>query len=218
MKKIVLFSFVLFSSTAFAQLKKGNTLINGSFSITASKQENLQLQPSMNKTSGFSIMPRAGIFISDKTALGVGIGYNYVKTEYAYDNFGSPSTSQQKTDGFSISPFLRRYFALGDKVAFFLDGRLIFGFGNSSSEYHLFDGFTGQVQVISLSNDTFTTGVAAKPGVAFFVSPKWGLEVSFANLGFDYSKARDSDSESYKFNFSHGLDALNFGAAFYINR
>jgi hypothetical protein len=113
---------------------------------------------------------------------------------------------------------LRRYFSLGDKVAFFIDGRLNFGFINSGSDYQVLDGFTGQVQIISLSNDTFTTGAAVKPGVAFFISPNWGLELSFANLGFDYSKAKDSDLESYKFNFGHGLDALNFGVAFYINR
>jgi outer membrane immunogenic protein len=219
MKKIVLFAFILFSCTAFGQLKKGNVFINGSLSITASKQETLQLQSSTNKTSGFSIMPRVGIFISDKMALGLGIGYYYAKTaDTYYDNSGTGSTNRFKAYGLSISPFLRRYFSLGDKVVFFLDGRLNLGFGNSSNDYFYLNTYTGQVQTISASNDTFTTGVALKPGVAFFISPKWGLEVSFANLGFDYFKPTGSDLESYRFTFSHGLDALNFGAAFYFNR
>jgi hypothetical protein len=110
MKKIVLLSFVLFSCAAFAQLKKGNTLINGSFSITASKQESFQLPSSTNKTSGFSMMPRAGVFTTDKMALGLGIGYSYMKTEFDYHNFGSPNTSKHKTYGFSFIRFCEGIF------------------------------------------------------------------------------------------------------------
>jgi outer membrane immunogenic protein len=214
MKKIILVSLVLLSfNSAFAQLKKGNRLINGTFSAAVSHQE-LPPPSTLNaKTSAFSIQPRIGFFTSDKMVLGVGVGYNYSKTKYDY---GSSPSNTNRTYTYSITPFVRRYFSLGDKVAFFLDGRLNFGFGNTNYTNSTYNPNTGLVEPGTFDSNNFTSGLSVKPGVAFFISEKWSAEATFATIGFDYNKAKASHSDSY--NFATNINSLAFGLTYYINK
>jgi outer membrane immunogenic protein len=216
MKKLLFLFLILFCFiNTFAQLKKGNLLINGTLSGSISKQQTSTFSSSSFKTSGFSVQPRVGFFYSDKMVLGVGIGYNYSKT-----NSSSPSSIYlNRAYTYSISPFVRRYISMGDKVAFFIDGRLNIGFGNTLSTNPFFDPNTGVSGTTTSDSNTFTGGLAIKPGIAFFISEKWSAEATFANFGFDYNKTKYSNSKSYNLNLNYsGLNAFAFGVSYYINR
>jgi outer membrane immunogenic protein len=214
MKKIILFSVALLCfNSAFAQLKKGNRLINGTFSAAVGHQEVPAPSNLTAKTSGFSIQPRIGFFTSDKTVLGVGVGYNYTKTRYEYNN---STPNMNRTYTYSVTPFIRRYFSLGDKVAFFLDGRLNVGFGNTIYTNPTYDPNTGVSYPGTFDSNTFTGGLSLKPGVAFFITEKWSVEATFATLGYDYNKVKDSNSKSS--NFAANINSLAFGLSYYINK
>jgi outer membrane immunogenic protein len=218
MKQLFTCSLILICFiNASAQLKKGNRLINGTLSGSVNKQDLTGTSGASDyKTSSLSIQPRIGFFASDKTVVGFGIGYDYSKTNYPYTN-GPGNFNRMFT--FSISPFVRRYFSMGDKVAFFLDGRLNVGFGKTRNTSSSFNTTTGIYSTYVVDDNTFKGGLAFKPGIAFFLTEKWSAEATFATLGFDYSKANSSNSKTYAVNMNYGgLNAFAFGVSYYINR
>jgi len=224
MKKNITALFLIITCFAFGQLKKGNYVTGGSLLVHPSKETNISgaLSP-ITKTLDLNISPRLGIFISDKIALGVELGYSYLKNEFNYPNTNGyyVTNSSSKSSSFTVQPFFRNYIPVSEKISFFTHSTAGISFGVRNIEYLFLDPNDGRVLTQKYKYDAFSGAISLSPGIAFFISPKWSAEATFASLGYRFSnnKPQSGDTaKSYDFIFNYGFSAFNFGVAYYINR
>ena len=210
MKKYLLVLFTITASIAFGQLKKGNMLLAGSLSINPSKTESPG-GGSINKNMYAEAIPAFGYFVTDRSVLGLEVGYTYVKNTSELLDF----SSLNRQSSISFAPFYRHYFSFSDKVAFFLHGKFQTSFGTEKYSQSNFDGTsTGS------ENDLFSIGASIKPGFSFFLSDKWGVEGAFASFGYTHSVQKPDSGLANGKRDSFGLNYSNFalGVTYYINR
>lgn len=169
MKKVFIILFVMASINAVkAQevnqdsifIDKGDFLISRSFSTSSFKSEFEQLDiDESTETKSFSISfnPQVGYAVSKNSILGLRLGYGFSKFENSSDG---QDITESKNNLYSIGPFFRRYFSLGSRFLFFVQG---------SANYLYVDSETYNNQnVIVSSANTNGIDVGARPGVTFF--------------------------------------------------
>lgn len=208
MKKTVLLVAIVLAgiTSSFAQTSAGNVMAGGSFGFSSTGGEvvNGNTTNQKNTTTSFSIIPRAGYFISDGLAVGTGIGFSSQKTTDPDDNYISSSL-------FQISPFARYYVSLGEKVSLYGEGAVNLGFGGSKAVAGGTEIDTGDVSAF---------GIAVSPGINYFITDRLGLDIGFSLISFSNTNQKDptDDSENKTNNFSFGFDSFspNFGIYFFF--
>ncbi len=139
--KSLLFSalFGLLFLSLSAQPTKGAWMLGGD----ARFQSNI----GGNSFNALSLSPRVGYFVSDRLALGMGLGLAVLNTEFA--NY----------DGGNVSPFARYYFPLKkSKLSFLLETG-------------------GSFSTITIGGETTNTWrVQAGGGINYFLTPEFALE------------------------------------------
>lgn len=186
MKKIVLVAiFAVAGLTASAQTEKGNVLLGGSIGLGTSKSDASGAKSSTN----FEIMPKAGYFVSNNTAVGLGLGYEYNKF-----------SNGEKSDVFTVAPFGRAYKNLSDQFKFFGELSVPLAFGSEKNAAGDKDG------------ESTSIGVALAPGFAFFPTKKVAIELAFS--GISYSNIKTEDANGNKVDAASG-SSFNIGANFF---
>lgn len=130
MKRILLLFIVitLILFKANGQITRGNWLVGGNMSFTASQFKS-DISP-RQKNSLLVISPTVGYFLADKLATGLKVSFNS-----ANQNDGTNSLKQQN---FNFGPFLRYYFlSTENRANLFVDGIYQYGITNASSSSNL---------------------------------------------------------------------------------
>ena len=165
-----------------------------------------------SSTSQFSFTPQFAYFVADNTALGVEIGL--VAESYSGSSGGKTVTSDARTS-LRVGPFGQYYQMISDQ--FGLVGKLGLGYQRTFEP----DGYSS-----SSSDETTGSGfyAALTPSVVFFPIPKFSINASIGNLGYDRlsftSPGQPDDFSITRNNIgaNFGLDQLQFGGTFYIGR
>lgn len=194
--------------TANAQTEKGKNFINGSVGFSSSDKDfgtingNSALSNYATKTKNFNIMPNFGHFVSNNLAIGLGIGYQNIKTTNISSDFtiSSINYSSQisKQNSINFAPFIRYYINVVEKFKFFGQFNPSIGFGKG--EYLNSQSYSSGSQIINNSSESdykFTTyGAAINPGFAFFPSKRWAIEFSFPLISYAKIKPKDQGTNS----------------------
>ncbi len=218
MKKVILSSAILLASVAgaFAQTAAGNIAIGGTLGITMNggKQKTnsngTTVESNLAKTTYISVLPNVSYFISDKFAVGLGIGYFSSSTSYDNtDNFGIENsnkvTLKNSSSSFVVNPFAKYFITTGDKSAFFIKGGLDLSFGNGKSQI--------RVNNAAKENDPSkitSIGLGVTPGFLFFPAENWGVELGLGGnlLGYRTTTSKKSGTGYENKTTSNTLELL----------
>lgn len=149
-----------------------------------------------DNTTDLTIRPSVGYNLSDKWALGIGLGYDY--------NYKGTSSDflNTKTHSLTIDPYARYSFVKFGPVSFFLD----MGAGIEVDKTKCTEEVTGR----ELSTTNTETGwyVGVKPGVKVSLTQKIDFVAHLGFLGY-----RDNlEYEGFGFGFTS--QSVNFGIAY----
>ncbi|MDJ1479923.1 outer membrane beta-barrel protein [Cytophagaceae bacterium YF14B1] len=190
MKKIFIAAIAMISAmTANAQVEQGKLFINGQFGVSSTSYENI----SNTKSSTFTFIPSVGYFLSDKFAIGLGIGGSTSRTKNT-DNNTTSIYNQIK-----VAPFARYYIPTsGDKFSFFAQGSLAFGVGKEKFKNN---------SNTSTGEKINTTDFAISPGFVYFPSSHWGVELTLRGFYIEARNSNDNSAGNYDNNKTTiGLD------------
>jgi hypothetical protein len=221
MKTIIISILTLFSTLTFAQLQKGKLLLSGALDVADSKTTDSPSFIYESKTTQININLKIGIFLSDKSVLGLEPGYNYSKQIISDPQSGNQliQTSNTRKNASSISVFYRHYFPVGEKVSFFIHNRIGFGFGKNTSSYLIFDGSQGQVINMTQKADVTSGTASINPGIAFFITPKLSIEANVLTLRYQYDKQKPTAGQSRNsHDFSFQYNMIGLGISWFIGK
>ncbi|TDP58283.1 outer membrane beta-barrel protein [Flavobacterium dankookense] len=160
MKYLIQFLILLITLTTNAQITKGNWMVGGSGNFTNYKSTFENNNTEITQTgSALTISPNLGYFIANNLTVGTSVSFS----------FSNPSGSNNNSQGYSLSPFIRYYFRKTDKMINpFLQTNYSFSKGKSDS-----------------GGSNNSTGYTIKGGSAIFFNSSVALELS---LNYDSSK------------------------------
>lgn len=215
MKKILLsLAFVATAVAAQAQegtygFGEGDVLLEGSLNANTTDNKNTTI-----KTSDFNFTPKAGYFVTDKFAVGLGLNIGSEKEENYSDVSANKYTEKGSNVGFEV--FGRYYIA--DLNRFQPYAELGIGYDSYKSERTSVVGGT----TTTVENPKFNAfGVNATLGFNYFVTPKIAINFALSDvIGFNSGKYDMPDAEaqnSFHANinsFNNFFDAATFGLTF----
>lgn len=193
-------------------IDKGSWYLGGSVSVGyVNSDQTVNALDRNNKSTSFSFIPKAGYAVKKNLIAGLGLGYGYSKNKNMYEN---PTTNEMdNTDGtsnsFTVSPFIRQYFPVGEKLAFYVQGEANY----SKTNYKYIDSNSGKQ--LSDGQQYF---VGVRPGITYFISQKLALETSIGSLGYSKAKSTSDDNTNKvdSFNFNLSTADLLFGLSYYF--
>uniref|UniRef100_UPI0040471CC7 outer membrane beta-barrel protein n=1 Tax=Roseivirga sp. TaxID=1964215 RepID=UPI0040471CC7 len=187
MKRLVLATALLMMSTlSFAQITKGDIQLGGM--VNFSKVE----APGFER-SNFTLTPRAGLFVSDLTSVGITTGFTSSKLNGAKSNL------------FQFGVYTRFHKMVAEQFYIYLQPSLAFGTGSAE---------TGNGPDADITS--FNIGIA--PGMTYFLSPKFALEMNFGSLAYNSTTNEISGVENKTENYGLNLnfDTITLGFSYYI--
>lgn len=200
---------------AFSQLSQSSIVIGGSFGFSVEK-EKTKVGSNTNDgptSSTFTILPDVEYFIGDNLSVGLGIGYNFNKST---EEDGNIETTY-KTGVFYFSPYLKKYFTLGDKAYIFGKAQLGMGFGTYTTEVKMNNVTT------STDSDFSSLNIGITPGFRFDVTERIGLEAGIGFVGYtgETYKSGSGNNERKdtrnKMSFEFNPSYLTFGIRYTLN-
>jgi hypothetical protein len=220
MKKIIVLSIALLPSFVFAQFNKRQVYLGGSLSVSLFNNDIPATANSYgrsNKNNALTLSPLIGIFLNEKVAIGVGVGYNtsYNESNYTTSYFDGNSNlitvqASQKTwtNGISVTPFTRYYVPISSSFYFAAHGQISFIRANQK------DVLSTGTQEITQEQPYYSVGVTLNPVFIFFPSPNWGIEASLGSVGYHYQRYLPDVSSSNNFFINAGSFSLGFAYYF----
>jgi hypothetical protein len=202
MKNLIFTAMLIgLSFSLIAQPAAKSFFIGGSVGYSSTSSEQGTGNPN-STSSTFSVLPTAGYFLSDKLAVGLGVGIVMDK-----DDNGA---TVDKATGFGLSPYVQFYKPIGEgQFSLFAEGGLQY-----SSFTNKPDGGP------NFSSNAF--GFYIAPGFAYFFDSKWALDFKLQAVRFSVSDPNtdggstgDKDTE-----LEIGLSSLNpsLGFRYFFNR
>ncbi|QHT68570.1 porin family protein [Rhodocytophaga rosea] len=197
------FFFVSICLISYAQTSKGNFLLGGSFGII-NEIDDTDLNNvlfSKEKQTFFHVRPSLGYFIANNLVIGLNPNYSSQKTILT----GEQNYRSQIFKTFSISPFVRYYKKLNEKVSVFGQAN-IFSFERMNSEII---SRVANVEDKTTSNRTsLSPGFTFSPGLVFFATNKLGIEVSLGLIRYSFTRAKTKGT-SIQGNISEPIENTN---------
>lgn len=192
MKRITFALILLFiASGAFAQIFVGGSV---GFSLTGGKIENGNTSVDKPTQTYFSLAPKAGMFLSEKLAIGATLGYS-IQSEK------TPGTPEEidRTSTIGITPFVRYY-------AFTLNKFSLFAQGNLGFSYSVEKNKVGSTT--TTGPKTTTMGISAFPGISYKLSDKIELEAIIGgfNFGLNRTSVKQNNNTNITNNFGFGVN------------
>jgi hypothetical protein len=212
---IPLVAFLFLPSASQAQTSKGTVLLGGSLSYYQHSQKTRHsgTTPTAYSSRSIGISPNAGYFLADNLAVGTGAAFNFSRNRYNEE-------LQSKFRGWGLSPFVRYYKFIGEKVAFFGQANLSFNKGTQKNNpIEDSDSF----QYTSTQEDFYT---ALMPGLSYFPTPRLGFQFTIGQLQFYKSDTEvqntyttpetrgNSSSKAFSANF--GISQANIGLNYFF--
>ena len=217
MKKILL-SLAVLATGAAAQAQEQTFGFNqGDILLEGSLQANTQDAKGMSiKTSTFNFTPKAGYFVTDKFAVGLGLNIGSAKEENYSDVTENTFIEKENTVGFEV--FGRYYIA--DLKRFQPYAELGIGYDSSKSERSSYNAAEGRT--VTIENPKYNQfGVNATLGFNYFVTPKIAINFALSDLiGFNSGKRYVSNAKATTDfhaninNFNNFFDTATFGLTF----
>lgn len=196
MKKLVFSSLLLFATTGlFAQIFVGGSM---GFNTTGGKIENGNTSVDKVTQTSFSLAPKAGVFLSEKFAVGAMLGFNLQNEKTP----GNPDEIDRTTT-IGLTPFTRYYAFTLNKLSIFAQGNLGFSYGVQKHK----EGST-----TTTGPKTTTIGLSAFPGISYKLSDKVDLEAVIGGFNFNFNrvsvKNNNTTNITNNFGFGASLDAI----------
>ena len=216
MKKLLITGAVALFSVSNAQIVKGTKYLSGQVGYYHNEKNEFDTK---RKDDVIRILPTAGYFVGTNLAVGLGIGYKSAVTKYVVGNAGVGNVVDIKdTDNaFVVSPFVRKYWTLSDKLFIFgqLQVPLEFGKEKLVSNSDVWMGDPELAPSFSRKNNYTNVGVNIRPGLDYFITKNWSIEATIGEFGYNTYK-RDIDgarrADDYKFGIS--LTSVTFGVKY----
>lgn len=216
MRKYFLLALLVYLSVynpVYAQLEKGTDYLGatigfgGTNSFRTSPGSSKYSQGSLNLTPSLS----AGKFVKDNFLLGVNVGMGIHTITSKWND------QKNKTNNLNyyISPFIRNYKAIGSnsKWAVFLTSSADI----TVSRYKTENESTNTTR----KSNGFNTGLSVKPGIAYWINPRFSLEsdINLLSLEAGYSSFEESNSFYLRSGITSSLNGyFSVRAAWYIQK
>ena len=175
MKKVLLLTTITLALhfSLSAQLAKNSWMIGGSLGFSSNAYKGTTVNQ-------YAITPKAGYFLIDRLAAGIGLNVSLIHQSYSYPNYPFPSYHQNV---YGVGPFVRYYFLPTQKPVNVL--------------LEVSDQYNRVTQSATPSGHTNTFGFAAGP--TFFLTPSVGLEWT---IGYAWNRGAGpqgyGDSQTFK--------------------
>jgi outer membrane protein len=172
--------------------QKSDVLLEGA--IGASTKDN---QNTERKITSFSLTPKVGFFISDKTAIGVQCSYNQSKNT----NYSGTEDTYTLNNGIGAGLFVRHYLLeIGSRFK---------AYGEAGVGYGSIGGETNNGTTTVKLDKSNTIGINGGVGANYFLTPKIAIGYQFADIiGFSTTKASTSGSKASN-DFHVNLNSFN---------
>ncbi len=169
---------------------KGDIIVEGALQFGTTNDKNTE-----TKTSNLRFSPKAGLFVTDKTVVGVELGVGSAKTTNDFLN------TELKSNNVSIGVFGRYYFLeLGERFKTY--GELGLGYSTSKNES------TSQAGTVK-NDDVNDLDFGLSVGMNYFLTPSVAVSFTLADvLSYGTSKV-DTEGAKAESNFSGNLNVLN---------
>lgn len=197
MRKLILLSAALLVSTfSFAQFEKGDIQLGGNVTWIKSEFRGFE-------ATTINVLPRAGLFVSNNVSVGLNIGYsNQISDVF---DIQSGNLQERSEAQFLIGAYARFHKGLSDQFYLYLQPSFVIGTG----DLEVGDVTTGDVSSIN---------VGVSPGLTYFLSPKFALEMSINALTYQKVEIEGGNNpenrESYGLNLN--LSNVALGINFYL--
>lgn len=206
MKNIVLlmtFSVVLVG-TAFGQIEKGKYALGGNFGFNFYKEAN---SLSNNYSYSIDLAPSFGRFIRENLLLEGKIGYGL------NHNRSNNGTSLTRTTGHEVFAMAKitKFFSITDKFHLTLAGYL-------SAAYEPRKSIT-EIGGISSTSSSFSvsSGLGARPGLAFLLNDNWLIHSSVGNFGYTMKYFETNDAISHRIGLNLEDSFFSIGIRYILN-
>ncbi|WP_111709507.1 outer membrane beta-barrel protein [Lutibacter citreus] len=218
MKKSLFITLFFAVTILFAQekdktltIKQGTWNFGGGISLSVNNNESIRENGNLTgENLGFTITPKFGYAINNNLVIGLGTGYSYNKSSSDFNN-DDAAENEQKIYSFSLIPYIKKHFGIGEKVSINLQGNFEYTrnwndvFENNSSEYNY------------KSNNYF---IGIRPGITYFINKNFALEAQAGSLGYSHTKSeqnnRSNSTKSNSFRFNLNTSSLSFGLSYYL--
>ena len=214
-----------------SHIESGKLFIGGSFGFSTSSRKNKNTTNNITTYTDdysifrFNFLPQIGFMVSNSFGVGVGMGYDYVKTT-TYDdiNAGILSWNNVEKEGiFEFTPFARYYKKTGANA--YLFGEFEMGIGMGSYKFkQLNSTATGIEDGDPVSIFKFSTQLSI--GFNYFLNEKCAIEAKWGALNYNsrsYTQEgtlvtnRYYNKNTYKdFNFGFDLSTINIGLKIFL--
>ena len=192
--------FIFFIGSANAQIFVGGSV---NFSASSNKIKTDGDTEDGTKSFSFGLNPKAGYFMNDKLAFGVGLGLTFNRNKTP----GDPEIIQSSSQ-FSINPFARYYaIELGD-LKVFAEGGINLGFGVSKTK-------NGDITADGPKTTAFMLYVS--PALSYDINEKLTIEGIFGNVYFQTNRSKQEAANitnkhiNSGFGFNLKASSISFG-------
>lgn len=197
MRKLILVCCALFiAALTQAQIEKGDVQLGGTINFNSNDFENFD-------NSAFRIQPQAGLFVSSTTSIGLTVGFTSIQNTQFDQNSGNPV--ELTNNLFVFGTYARFHKSVVENLYLFLQPSVLLGTGENEFS-------------APQSGDINSFNVGLAPGITYFLSPKFALELNFGGLSYNRSKADLNGNETTLTNFNLNMSLANVGVgmSFYI--
>ena len=190
MKKVMLMvAFMVAAVAASAQV-----YIGGGIGFSTQKAGYQNGDPEPDAVTRFHLNPEVGYNLSDKLAVGIGLGVDYGKQ------------GDTKTTGFEIAPYARWTFVKWNRVSLFLDGGLAYGFDKTKREYD-----NGRETVSTEKKDAYFK-IGVKPGLRVDITDHLAFMTRLGWFGYECTMPDGDDmNNGSRFGLDVNGENLTFG-------
>lgn len=199
-KGLLFFGIILLFLDTDAQILKGTTCRSADLYVS------YQTRDVTNGTAKYfdlSLSPSFGVFLAQNFSLNVALGVNMSNSTQPQPS----GDSKNETLGYFFEPYLQFYKTITDKFLFNM--ALYGGYEISQNKYTF------------ASSETKTTSnhiyFGLRPGITYFVTDRIALSSSFGTIGYSLW-TDDAKKKTSQFTTSFGLNSLNFGLTWYIQK
>ncbi|MDK2977982.1 MAG: hypothetical protein PWP52_696 [Bacteroidales bacterium] len=202
-KSILLIMAVALTFSLSAQIKVGGSI---GFMGQSSKTTTGGTTNEGPTYTDIVLLPNVEYMLSDNFSIGGKIGFSLDISK------NDAADSKESLFMFHISPYVRMYFPLGDKLSFFGEGGIQFASG------------TEKVSVGSTTNDGDTRtifGIGVIPGFSYGLSDKVSLELTTGFLGYQLTSInnnQDPETKDKINNYGLNIDfsSISFGIKYQL--
>lgn len=221
MKKVGLTSLLLVFTvfTLSAQDFKGKVLFAPSFNYSTvsnySKTGDEKSDGSSYRNFGLALP--VGYFVSNRVAIGLAPVYSNYKNEYQMNNAQDDSEWGTKRNSFGISFLTRHYTKLAEKLNFFGEAAVGFGWGNKIERWPSGSSIEPTVEEDEYKETSFV--VALRPGLNYSLTKCMSVEATIGSLSFSHTSSKDVENSDdgptdHSTLFGVSFNTFSFGVLF----